>query len=201
MVSERIHLSRDATDVLEHELSLRRHVERYLMARQFLFGRVLDASCGVGYGSYLCQKNPDVSEVVGIDMDPTAIEWARANFHTGKARFLCQRLERFAETGFDCLLSLETIEHLDDPRSLAELAARTGVSEAIVSFPQKKTTHYNRFHRWDLTVQDIAVIFDGFAVVGQAEPDSDYVLMRLVRAARRLHPPRRWTSRPVTLHA
>jgi SAM-dependent methyltransferase len=100
MLSERIHLSRDATDVLEHELSLRRHVERYLMARQFLLRRVLGASCGVGYGSYLRQKNPDVTGIVGIDMDPAAIEWARAHFHTAKARLPVPAPGGFRRAGF-----------------------------------------------------------------------------------------------------
>jgi SAM-dependent methyltransferase len=199
MVEERIRLSRNEADSLEQEINLRRHIERYAMARQFLFGRVLDASCGVGYGTYLCQKNPDVAAIVGLDCDPGAVEWAKANFATAKASFVQADIERFEAGRFDCLLSLETIEHLDDPRALAALAERCGVAEVVVSFPLKKTTHYNRFHRWDLTSQDIEHIFDRFTRATLVDQNSDYIMMRLVRTSLRPFTPRRWI-RDATAH-
>jgi 2-polyprenyl-3-methyl-5-hydroxy-6-metoxy-1,4-benzoquinol methylase len=200
MVEERIRLSRNEADALEQEINVRRHIERYAMARQFLFGRVLDASCGVGYGTYLCQKNPDVTEIVGLDCDPGAVEWADVNFSTAKTRFVRGSIEAFADGPFDCLLSLETIEHLDDPRALADLAERCEVAEVVVSFPLKKTTHYNRYHRWDLTSQDIEHIFDRFTRAMLVDQGGDYVMMRLVRTSLRPFAPRRWVRDAAARH-
>ncbi|MDF1586304.1 class I SAM-dependent methyltransferase [Marinimicrococcus flavescens] len=192
MVVERIELTRTETEALERDINLRRHVERYATARQFLFGTVLDASCGVGYGSWLCQKNPDVDLVLGIDADPAAVAWARQHFTTQKTRFECCRIEDFPARKIDVLLSLETVEHLEHPEALAELAGRCAAEEVVVSFPQKKTTHYNGFHRWDLSAQDLLDMFTGFARTATIDQNSDYLLLHLVRLRPRHHAARRW---------
>lgn len=192
MVVERIELTREQTEALERDINLRRHVERYAAARQFLFGTVLDASCGVGYGSWLCQKNPDVDLVLGIDADPAAIEWARRHFATQKTRFECCRIEEFPARKVDVLLSLETVEHLERPEALAGLASRCEAGEVVVSFPLKKTTHYNPFHRWDLSAQDMLHMFDGYARAATIDQNSDYLLLHLVRLGPRHHKARRW---------
>lgn len=192
MVIERIELTRAGAEALEQDINLRRHVERYATARQFLFGTVLDASCGVGYGSYLCQKNPDVDLVLGIDADPGAIVWAREHFSTRKTRFECCRIEDFPARPVDVLLSLETVEHLERPEALVGLAERCEAGEVVVSFPQKKTTHYNAFHRWDFSAQDLLDLFDGFARAATVEQSSDYLLLHLVRLRPRPCAARRW---------
>ena len=48
--------------------------------RQYVYGNVLDIACGVGYGSYLLAKNPDVKHIVGVDGDHEAADWANDNF-------------------------------------------------------------------------------------------------------------------------
>ena len=145
-------------------------------------------------------KNPDVAEIVGLDCERGAVEWAQANFTTAKASFRCGSIEHFDAGPFDCLLSLETVEHLDDPRELAALAERCEVAEVVVSFPLKKTTHYNRFHRWDLTSQDIEHIFDRFTRATLIDQSNDYVMMRLVRTSVRPFAPRRWVRDEVAHH-
>ena len=50
------------------------HVARYAFARRYARGlRVLDAGCGIGYGS--AELSQDAAEVVGVDLSPEAIEY------------------------------------------------------------------------------------------------------------------------------
>ncbi len=194
-IQERIYITQAETERLERDINLRRHIERYALARQFLSGKVLDAACGVGYGTYLCQKNPDVTEMLGIDIDADAIRWANEHFATPKARFQCCGIDSFATAGFDTLLTIETIEHLPDPQMLSAMADRVGVTEVVVSFPLKKTTHYNKFHMWDFTEQDVLHIFGEFVRAAIIDQNTDYLLMHLVRARKRRHPPKIFPKR------
>ena len=51
-VRERIYLDRSKLEEFEIDILNRRHIERYAMVRQWLWGKVLDVSCGCGYGTY-----------------------------------------------------------------------------------------------------------------------------------------------------
>jgi 2-polyprenyl-3-methyl-5-hydroxy-6-metoxy-1,4-benzoquinol methylase len=195
MIQERIYITQAETEEIERDINLRRHIERYALARQFLSGKVLDAACGVGYGTFLCQKNPDVDAIVGIDVDEAAIRWANEHFATPKATFRCCGIDAFSTPGFDTLLTIETIEHLSDPERLAALVDRVGISEVIVSFPLKKTTHYNKFHLWDFTEQDVLHIFEDFVKAACVDQNTDYLLMHLVRARTRIHRPKIFAKR------
>ena len=73
-VRERIYMSRNKLQEIETDILNRRHVERYAMVRQWCKGSVLDISCGVGYGTFLISKNPDVTKICGVDIDQEAIE-------------------------------------------------------------------------------------------------------------------------------
>ena len=194
-IQERIYVTQAETERLERDINLRRHIERYALARQFLSGRVLDAACGVGYGTWLCQKNPDVEAMLGIDIDAEAIGWANQHFATPKASFQCCAIDAFASPGFDTLLTIETIEHLAEPRMLSALADRIGATEVIVSFPLKKTTHYNKYHLWDFTEQDVLHIFDEFVRAACIDQNTDYLLLHLVRARKRAHAPKTYPKR------
>jgi SAM-dependent methyltransferase len=158
-VVERIGMTRSELETIEHDILRRRHVERYAIVRQFVYGRVVDCACGVGYGTWLLAKNPDVTQAYGVDIDGDAIEAARREFASPKIEFLQGDLAGTKLDKIDVLVSLETIEHLPDPADLARFAQNAGVREVIVSFPSKKTTHYNPHHLWDLTTSDIVDLF------------------------------------------
>jgi SAM-dependent methyltransferase len=160
MVNERIALNRLEVDVLENDILVRRHLERYSIIRQHVWGTVLDAACGMGYGTYLMAKNPDVKLCIGIDHHEESIKVARSVFGSlGNLKFIHDTIANWAPDRVDCLVSLETIEHLKDPRDIADLAKRSAALEAIITIPLKKTTHYNPYHQWDLTQDDILAIF------------------------------------------
>ncbi|ONI43649.1 hypothetical protein AN641_09455 [Candidatus Epulonipiscioides gigas] len=163
---ERILIDKSAVDRLENEILITRHIERYALVRKFAYGRVLDVACGVGYGTYLVAKNPDVKMITGVDLDKNSVEWAINNFNGKNIQFQCNTIENLHEE-YDVLISLETIEHLQNPKILGELAKRCKIKEVIISFPHKKTTHYNPYHLWDIEEKDILVIFNEYICINK----------------------------------
>jgi SAM-dependent methyltransferase len=116
-------MERLTTDDLQ-SLSVSRleHRHRYFCAASLARGRVLDLACGVGYGARILLGNPAVEDYVGVDVEYEAIAQALID-PPPKARFLKGSgfSLPFREDWFDTIVSLETLEHLDEPaRALAE---------------------------------------------------------------------------------
>lgn len=115
----------------------RDHVARYEWIAKHIPGKckVLDIACGIGYGSNLLAKAGH--SVVGMDIDAEAIAYARKYYAHPRARFALQDAgEAFTTDKVDVAVSLETIEHIEDPRSL--LKTLRGVSSRlIVSVPNE----------------------------------------------------------------
>jgi SAM-dependent methyltransferase len=195
-VVERVTLSRHAVEAMERDILIRRHIERYAIVRQFVYGRVADCACGVGYGTHLLAKNPDVTRIYGVDAEPNAIRHAQREFGGDRIEFVHGDLASVTLPDIDCLVSLETIEHLHDPRVLNAFAERCGVREVIVSFPSKKTTHYNAHHHWDLTQQDVLEMFArDYVLLNSFSYTFDTQFVHLGRLARGGTRPRRWRQR------
>lgn len=76
---------------------------------------ILDVGCGVGTFAYRISKK--AKHVIGIDILPTSIEIAKDFFKSDNLEFKVADLfeERFPDNSFDCILFLETIEHVDSP--------------------------------------------------------------------------------------
>ena len=98
------------------------HTHRYLCAKVLARGSVLDLACGIGYGAKILLDNPAVTDYVGVDVAECAIAEAQrtapahARFITGSSLDL-----PFDHAAFDVIVSLETLEHLEDPaRAVAE---------------------------------------------------------------------------------
>jgi 2-polyprenyl-3-methyl-5-hydroxy-6-metoxy-1,4-benzoquinol methylase len=128
------------------------HVSRYLWAAQLFVQpehHVLDFGCGTGFGVALL--SPRCAEVVGIDLDPNVVGLAE-RFQLANARFLCANacgpdLRAGLEIdGIDVVLSMETIEHLEDYFTYVENAVsvlrQTGTF--VVGTPNRTMT-YNRY--------------------------------------------------------
>ena len=100
------------------------HLARYRWAGQLVAGRtVLDAGCGVGYGSAMLAR-AGAGEVVGLDLSARAIEAAReaapanASFVVGDVHAL-----PFAAGRFELVVCFEVIEHVESQDDvIAELA-------------------------------------------------------------------------------
>ena len=177
---ERIYLDLQELEDIELDILNRRHIERYALIRQFLYGTVLDVSCGCGYGTHLVSKNPDINKIIGIDIDEGSIDWANENFVRENCSFEKIRIEDFTKKA-DVLVSIETIEHLENPEILNDLAERCEIKEIFVSYPSKKTTHYNSFHFSDFIDDEIIRIFSNFKVVDVIDLHRECRILKLQR--------------------
>jgi SAM-dependent methyltransferase len=117
------------------------HWHRYCVALSAVAGkRVLDAACGEGYGSWLLAGA--AYDVVGVDIDATAIAHAAARY-AGRPnlRFVsgsCDRLP-LGDASVDRVVSFETIEHLSSQAAmLAEFSRVLAPDGALIlSSPNK----------------------------------------------------------------
>lgn len=96
------------------------HLARYQFACEYVYGRVVDFASGAGFGSHIIAKKckGSVDEVVGVDLDPEAVNYASATYYHPLSHFMegdvtdPELPEKLGQ--FDCILSFETIEHIED---------------------------------------------------------------------------------------
>lgn len=156
-------ITHEMLDGFERMAHYLRSVERYSYIRQWLSGKVLDCGCGTGYGTYMIAQNPDVESVIGFDSDSISIEFAKREYQDNKLSYICEDIGNFVPTEtFDWLVAVEFIEHLIRPQELAKLADRTG--RILLTYPSKKTMHYNPFHVKDYNDEMIIEIFSQFRI-------------------------------------
>jgi SAM-dependent methyltransferase len=95
------------------------HIHRYVFARELVaHKRVLDAACGEGYGSALLAGA--AQSVTGVDLSEEAVRHARGRYRAANLAFRqadCLELP-FDDAEFDCIVSFETLEHLEDHEAL-----------------------------------------------------------------------------------
>ncbi|MCM0000445.1 MAG: class I SAM-dependent methyltransferase [Erythrobacter sp.] len=148
------------------------HVGRYIILRKLVKrARVLDISCGEGYGTRLL-KGWGAREVVGIDISEEALGSARYHFAGKGISFVRADIdaeaERIAELGkFDVIVSFETIEHLKDPRAFLDLIERVCSDKAIIaiSAPCEEAGDHgqslNPFHLWHFSFDEFRDLTEG----------------------------------------
>lgn len=159
---ERLHFDNDAA---YNAVESSHHVARYVIARSACSGqRILDIACGEGYGAYILKSLWKAREVVGIDISEEAISSARRTFDVPNVSFEVGSVydisQKYPPGRFDVIISLETIEHLEDPeRFLLELKAlSTPDTTIIISCPNDpyyylEETSRNPFHIRKYTYQ------------------------------------------------
>lgn len=85
--------------------------------------RILDAGCGEGFtAAFIGKRMPEV-EIVGLDVSPGAIGYARQH-HGAFAEYRVGSIYDlpFEDRSFDLVLCSEVLEHLDQPeKALAEI--------------------------------------------------------------------------------
>ena len=79
-------------------------------------------ACGVGYGTRLVtDQAPQVTEALGVDLAEAAVAHAGERYANERTRFRAADAMRFEDAeGFDTVVSIETIEHLPDPKGFVE---------------------------------------------------------------------------------
>ena len=140
------------------------HFPRYGLAAQMAKGmRVLDFGCGTGYGT--ARLAGTAASVVGMDISPEAIAWARAMHRDPTIRF-----EERSDLGrglgkgvFDLITCFEMIEHVDHAtqietiRNAAELLTPSG--KLVISTPEPRFTEPygpNPYHIREMTETEFA---------------------------------------------
>jgi SAM-dependent methyltransferase len=102
-------------DEMRGELVEAEHMIRYWSAAALAGGRrVLDAGCGLGYGSALLADR-GAESVDAVDLSESAVEAARARFGD-RARFAVGDVTSlpFEDDSFDLVVCFEVIEHIDE---------------------------------------------------------------------------------------
>ena len=140
------------------------HLKRYEFAQPFCAGRdVLDAGCGVGYGTAFLAET--ARHVVGVDRSTEAIAYARARYARPNVEFAVGDLLELdaPDDTFDVVCCFETIEHLtDQDRFLEEMrrVLRPG-GTLLVSTPRAEVAaaaSSNPFHERELSATEFEVL-------------------------------------------
>ncbi len=121
------------------------HIARYQWAATFVRpgDTVLDAACGLGYGSYLIQCGTIAAQTIGIDGSDYAVDYATKNFSQSvsnlsfRVGMLPEALDSIPDHSVDLVISFETLEHVPDPEALLAAFYRvlTPAGRVIVSVP------------------------------------------------------------------
>lgn len=79
------------------------------------------------------------------------------------------------------LISVETIEHIPETLVLPNFCDRNLINHVILTYPSKKTTHYNPFHFHDFKLQDILNIFSKFICYKHFNWEYEFDVVFLIR--------------------
>jgi SAM-dependent methyltransferase len=179
----------DKTDPLEQRM-LDLHLARYRFAARFCRGsRVLDAGCGVGYGTAMLRADGAL-EVLGLDVSDDAIRYASSRYARPGVRFLREDLSAFSpDRRCDAVVSLATIEHLDAPAAFVA-RVRSWIEPGgvfVASVPTTLASDLNPYQRHDFTEKSFSRLLSDarFSIVDflrQANPVSPVNLLHNPRA-------------------
>jgi len=135
------------------------HVARYAWAVRLAYGRrVVDFGCGSGYGSFMLSWG--AKHVIGLDVDPEAVQYARDHFvadnlvfFEGDATAPSEQV-RDACKGAELMIAFEVVEHLDRPADLIGFAQALPLA-LMYSVP---IGDGSTFHRTVYSLQDALAI-------------------------------------------
>lgn len=93
------------------------HRKRYEFARDYIKkenSTIIDAACGVGYGSFIMSKNNNIKKIYTLDISEAALKHAQTYFSNDKSIYKKFNLDKdnFNFGKVDYFISFETIEHL-----------------------------------------------------------------------------------------
>lgn len=184
------------------------HIARYQWACQFIKpgDRVLDAACGLGYGSHLIASLTEAGQVLGVDGSDYAVDYAQKAFGRADGRVRYQRahlpddLSSLPDGSLDVIVSFETLAHVQDPRALLacfdRLLAPGG--RVLISVPndwsdetgEDPNPHHLQVYTWARLRQEVGAhfILESAAAQDASQHKSRAAGGQWVRCARSLLP-------------
>ncbi|NCN25948.1 class I SAM-dependent methyltransferase [bacterium] len=158
------------------------HTFRYYCARGFVEPNdvILDCACGTGYGTELLSRSL-CDRVYGIDYSTDAIRTAALTHSNEKTVFHRTDLNSANISSIphcDYAVSIETLEHLEDPlRFLTMLFDRTRRA-LFLSTPVIPTMHGNEFHKHDWDANGVKKLISeaGWVMFHEANQGGTYGL-------------------------
>lgn len=119
------------------------HTARYRFAASIIpkNSRVIDAACGIGYGSKILAEAGHT--IRAFDIDSTTLQYADNHYaHDNISYRHADFNYHFAHVESDVAVSFETIEHIRDPRNL--LKSLRAAKVLIVSVPNEDVMPWRR---------------------------------------------------------
>lgn len=166
MATERLYFSSDENLKIEKNAddlaNIERHESRYFFAAQQLASDsvVLDCACGSGYGSNILKDY--CARIIGVDIDPQAVDFANSTYFADNLSYLCGDIRELSKTlePVDTVVSLETLEHVPDPRILMDGFIRVLKPDGklIISTPVRECSRanpLNSYHVLEFTIDDL----------------------------------------------
>ena len=131
-IPDRLRRERDLHSDMLREPGVRSdaHIVRYQLAATLVRpgDTVLDAACGLGYGSHVLASLSPAARITGIDQCEWAVDFASRNYGGERVAFrsgsLPEALDDVADGSVDFIASLETLEHVPNPGALLAVFAR-----------------------------------------------------------------------------
>ncbi len=150
--------------------ALASHIKRYSFAKAFCINKiVLDAACGVGYGSHYLSEA--AKEVIGVDISQEAVTYAKEHYQRDNMQFKVMDIHnlKFSDKYFDAVCSFETLEHLDYPERFIAEVGRILKDDGvfILSIPHVKRTIYkpkNPHHKVEFSQKDLQGLLEKYFV-------------------------------------
>lgn len=138
------------------------HIHRYALASSIAFGkRVLDVSCGEGYGSSLLAER--ALSVIGVDLDANSVAHASAKYTKANLEFCrgnCTALP-LSDASIDLVVSFETLEHHAEHDAMLSELRRVLVPGGVLIMSTPDRRYYsderkytNPFHVRELYYED-----------------------------------------------
>ena len=149
------------------------HLDRYEFASKYIKdgNKVLDVASGTGYGAFNMRKNNPAIDVIGVEIDEMAVEYA--NFiYGGVISYLKASILDlpFEDNTFDVVTSFETIEHVKDDKGQVKEVLRVLKNGGlyIVSTPNAWSKHLfgkTKYHVRDYTYEEITSLLSDYCEV------------------------------------
>jgi 2-polyprenyl-3-methyl-5-hydroxy-6-metoxy-1,4-benzoquinol methylase len=143
------------------------HLERYLLAADDVENKaVADIASGTGYGTKKLRTIGKAASVVGIDIDPLAVDYAAHKHACEGVRYVCASGDRTGldDGSIDVVVSFETIEHVPDDNALIREMSRLlrAGGRLICSTPNRWPLEVAEHHLREYDVGSFRQILEGF---------------------------------------